>query len=865
MSSALDSDKTRYLVVDKNRILTAPPQSEVAVVDSMSRSAAEAYARRMARYREADPGEVAAATEEVGAAQRDLRLTELLGLPDLDNYDPEILWKERRWNPRLEIPLGTLYRDGIPTGTPYIVDLGTGNFEGGKGPHGICQGQSGSGKSIALENFVLSTCAWHPPDKVNFMIIDFKGEASFLGYHTLPHVQGIVNDTGDPEILDRLAATLLGDIDRRKRFLARKQIETDLGLPDVGKYLQFREMPEYRNALPPLPILIVLIDEASIFYDQYKNEFTEVFTYIVKQGRSVGVWLLLASQEMGFLKAQPKLFVEMNYTSSLVVKDPTLSRAIIGEEDAHDDLVSKRVKNYVKGGHIFYKFPGQGVVHLRAANNLLEYKKGGAAKPSAGPEAAQQMTTFTLANQWEPQTLDNLTGVVDHDTPTNRTDGALRLENSEISVLLKKLSVPVDIELHNMWTPPLRKTVTLHQLGAFNGLQPATVMGDLNIPLGIIDHPMDHKQSLLSVDFATNNGNVIIAGTGKSGRTTALTTMIVTSAIRWPSRLLSWFIIDQGQKLAILRNLPNVSGYTSRGNPAMRERIFAETRRIFDLRKRLFEAHALTSPADYLKWRETNPQPADPYGYLFVGLDGWLALQQELKNEAASSFDGQGWVAVLGALIEGGKSYGIHFAITTDNSALDLPYVAQKSMSPVYLRGAEQMTDAGNDAKQILKKYPLNQPGLTVSAATLNGVGKHEVLRARVAVPVQQDIPEPSVDEIKTMTPVDYTEDIAALCDGITKACPPEQAIPRLRPLPSEVPFAEMWTQWRQSQDKKPPLPGRPQRNIEIPIGLNSVDMTIAGLPWSPDPLQVSPHTLILGRPGDPAEQPHYAPSPQPS
>lgn len=94
MSSVLESDKTRYLVVDKQGILTAPPQSEVARVDSMSRPAAEAFARRMARYREANPGEITADTDATSVNNRDLRLTELLGIPDLDTYDREELWTD---------------------------------------------------------------------------------------------------------------------------------------------------------------------------------------------------------------------------------------------------------------------------------------------------------------------------------------------------------------------------------------------------------------------------------------------------------------------------------------------------------------------------------------------------------------------------------------------------------------------------------------------------------------------------------------------------------------------------------------------------------------------------------------------------
>lgn len=849
MSSVLESDKTRYLVVDKQGILTAPPQSEVARVDSMSRPAAEAFARRMARYREANPGEITADTDATSVNNRDLRLTELLGIPDLDTYDREELWTTRRWNPGLDVPLGTLYKDGIPTGTPFIKNIATGDT-GGEGPHWPLQGQTGSGKSMFLEDLVISLAAWHPPEKLNFMIIDFKGEASFLGFRRLPHVTGIVNDTGDPEILDRLAATILGEIERRKRFMAAEQARLGIGLPDVGKYLYFRENG---YDLEPLPILIVLIDEAFIFYDQYKSEFSKVFTHIAKQGRSVGVWLMLASQELGFLQGQQAVWSEMNFTASLAVRSDTLSRVVLGgRDDAWEENIAKRTKNYTKGGHLFLKFAGSDPVHVRAANNLLEYKKTRTATAHADVATAE-LVAYTLANNFDdrPDGPDRADGAATAPNDVARADdGRIRTENSEIEVLLKKLSMPVETQLHNLWTPPLRKTVTFAQLSSYAALQPAAGPHDLTIPIGIVDHPWDHTQSVLSEDFTTNAGSVVVAGTAKSGRSTALTTMIIASSFRFAPHMVSWLLLDQGGDLGIVRCLPNVAGYARQGNSEMRDRILSEIQRIITLRSRLFALHDLNSIREYFHWRDSNPQPADPYGYLFVAIDGWLSLKAQLNNEdMAAAGAAVGWLNALGSMIEAGPNNGVHFVITTDNSAYDLPAVAQKSVSPIYLRGAENMSDAGPTAKQILKNYPVNQPGLTIERATLNGKDKYEVLRARIAVPIPQDIPEPTVDQIEVMIATDHSAAIKELCEGINAAAQPDQRIPVLRPLPTDLSFAQIWKPWCATQHTRPRLPGRPQRNVQLPLGLNSVDMTTIGIPWSPDPQDTSPHTLILGRP----------------
>ena len=69
--------------------------------------------------------------------------------------------------------------------------------EGGLGPHGLCVGATGSGKSELLRTVVLGMAARHPPEELNLVLIDFKGGATFLGLDPLHHVAAIITNLSD--------------------------------------------------------------------------------------------------------------------------------------------------------------------------------------------------------------------------------------------------------------------------------------------------------------------------------------------------------------------------------------------------------------------------------------------------------------------------------------------------------------------------------------------------------------------------------------------------------------------------------------------------------------------------------------------
>ena len=118
--------------------------------------------------------------------------------------------------------------------------------QGGSGPHGLCIGATGSGKSELLRTLVLGLAATHPPEALNFVLVDFKGGATFLGLAAMPHVSAVITNLADElSLVDRMADALAGEIMRRQEILRSAG-----NLASVTDYAAARRT---RPELRPLP------------------------------------------------------------------------------------------------------------------------------------------------------------------------------------------------------------------------------------------------------------------------------------------------------------------------------------------------------------------------------------------------------------------------------------------------------------------------------------------------------------------------------------------------------------------------------------------------------------------------------------
>ena len=170
--------------------------------DMLSLIRARAVARQLAPYRLGGTASQSAESMSIAAD-----LASLLGIRDLRTMDPDELWKARTAWDHLRIPIGR-----TATGQTLELDLKE-SAQGGMGPHGIMIGATGSGKSETIRTIVLALALTHSSEKLNLVLVDFKGGATFLGLDSLPHVSAVINGFWEREtalIVDNIRRYLAG-------------------------------------------------------------------------------------------------------------------------------------------------------------------------------------------------------------------------------------------------------------------------------------------------------------------------------------------------------------------------------------------------------------------------------------------------------------------------------------------------------------------------------------------------------------------------------------------------------------------------------------------------------------------------------
>ncbi|WP_231587554.1 type VII secretion protein EccCa [Corynebacterium comes] len=503
---------------------TAAGVEKLGEADRLRPEEAVILGRALTRFRR--PDAVAATT-----GGRDL--TSLIGLADIEQLTPETMWPGRELSrQRLVVPIGT-----TPQGTPVRLDLKE-SAHGGMGPHGLCIGATGSGKSELLRTLVVSLAATHSPDELNLVLVDFKGGATFLGCEALPHTSAVItNLAGEAVLVERMFDAISGELNRRQELLR-----------EAGNFANVTDYTTARLAgredLAPLPALVIVVDEFSELLAAHPD-FADLFVAVGRLGRSLHVHLLLASQrlEEGRLRG---LDSHLSYRIGLKTFSAAESRQVLGVTDAHHLPAQP--------GAGFLRHDADAITRFQAAyvSGPLERRD-----VTALPGAPGRVALFTGWEQFgqataPPTVMDESTtlleAVVDRARATARQRGQ---------------------SAHRVWLPPLPPMVELAGV--------ADQVGELAAVIGIIDLPYHQRQDPLVLNLGSGGGHVAVCGGPQTGKSTALRTIVASLAATHGTASIRFYVIDLGgDQLATLERLPHVAGVAGRGEPERVRRIVDE-------------------------------------------------------------------------------------------------------------------------------------------------------------------------------------------------------------------------------------------------------------------------------------------------
>ncbi|PAZ14867.1 type VII secretion protein EccC [Streptomyces sp. SA15] len=646
--------------------------------DALSYESAEALARQLAPLRMASGG------DDDEPLLANLEFTDLLNLGDAASVDTQRTWRPRSLAERLRVPIGV-----GEDGRPVMLDLKEAAQEG-MGPHGLCVGATGSGKSELLRTLVLGLAVTHSSETLNFVLADFKGGATFAGMAQMPHVAAVITNLADDlTLVDRMGDSIRGELNRRQEMLR-----------DAGNYANIHDYEKARAAgaaLQPIPSLVLVIDEFSELLTA-KPDFIEMFVQIGRIGRSLGVHLLLASQrlEEGRLRG---LETYLSYRVGLRTFSAAESRAAIGVPDAYE------LPN-VPGSGILKHGTGE-MVRFKAAYVSGVYRSGTQrAALGGGPlPMDRQPVLFTAAEvpvQYVPVPQQRPSA---SDGP--EVDDALA--DTVLDVIVRRLEAQGPAA-HQVWLPPLDSPPSLD--GLLPGLtavqgrgltQPGyDGAGRLVVPAGLVDKPYEQRRDPLWLDFSGAAGHMQILGGPQSGKSTLVRTLISAFALTHTPHEVQFYGLDfGGGGMAAVAGLPHVGGVASRLDPERVRRTVAEVYGVLTRREEYFRSSGISSIADFRARRARGDISVtdQPWGDVFLVIDGWGNFRADYEAMDQVILD----------IAARGLGYGIHLILTASRSMEVRANLKDHLMNRLELRLGDTM-DSELDRK-VAANVPAGVPG----------------------------------------------------------------------------------------------------------------------------------------------------------
>ncbi len=246
------------------------------------------------------------------------------------------LWK--RWQPDVsggnqEILIGVREADG------ELLFLSPGKHHA---PHTLIAGSTGSGKSVLIQNIILSVAATNTPAQAKIVLIDPKQGVDYFELDALPHLDGGLIDE-QTAALEKLHS-LVSEMDRRYSLFKVARAN------NLAAYN--RKVSEAQK----LPVIWVVHDEFAewMMVEEYKEEVTALVGRLGVKARAAGLYLVFAAQRPDANVMPMQLRANLGNRLILRVDSEGTSEIALGERGAERLLGRGHLLARLEGSPLTY-------------------------------------------------------------------------------------------------------------------------------------------------------------------------------------------------------------------------------------------------------------------------------------------------------------------------------------------------------------------------------------------------------------------------------------------------------------------------------------------------------------------------------
>lgn len=568
-------------------------------------------------------------------------------------------WKKSQVQQTLSAPVGVMA--GNKTFSLDAID-----GDGKHGPHGLCAGTTGSGKSELLQSLILSLAVNYHPHDVNFVLIDYKGGGMANLFTDLPHMVGKI--TNIDSNIGRSLISLESENKRRMRVFSEcKQICGE----EVNNIKKYQKLYKAGKLSEPLPHLFIIVDEFAELKKE-EPEFMGGLVKVARVGRTLGIHLILATQKPSGV-VDDQIWSNSRFKLCLKVQDAADSREMIKKPDAAkltkagrcyvqvgDDEVYELFQSYWSGAPYVEK---EEVEVVKKSNKVRIVNMDG-----------MRLKTVKEEKKKVESKVDELKAVINYLADVAR-------ENK-----IEKLDGP--------WLPELPSHLPLTQMRMQhrfdeNGWNPKKTKW-LQVPIGVYDLPVAQKQGIQYIDFH-ETGHIGIYGAPTTGKTTLLKTILFSIGMNYTPEDVQIYGIDcGGWSTSVFEEMPHVGGIAL---DCEEEKIMKLEKMLWDEienRKKIFLKHKVSSLKAY------RENVADDIPAIILAIDNlpsMFELYPDMEN-------------LMVTLAGKGAAQGIYLLYTA-NSTVGVRHKVQQNIKGAI---AFEMTDKGDYASLVGKLDGMQLP-----------------------------------------------------------------------------------------------------------------------------------------------------------